>query len=127
MIKDSNPALLKTPAYSSTRIRFASLILVFITILALGAVAYFTERGIVVSRDWVIHTYQVRSQLNDLQLEVMRAWANEAPFLVAPGIEPFTPSSQQSELARQTVEELGRLTRDNPRQQERLERSRTSF
>ena len=121
MIKDSNPALLKTPAYPSTRIRFASLILVFITILALGAVAYFTERGIVVSRDWVIHTYQVRSQLNDLQLEVMRAWANEAPFLVAPGIEPFTPSSQQSELAQQTVEELGRLTRDNPRQQERLE------
>ena len=44
-----------------------------ITILALGAVAYFTERGIVLSRDWVIHTYQVRSQLNDLQLEVMHA------------------------------------------------------
>ncbi len=79
MIKDSNPALLKTPASLSPRIRFASLLLVFITILALGAVAYFTERGIVVNRDWVIHTYQVRSQLNDLQLEVMRAWANEAP------------------------------------------------
>lgn len=121
MIRDSNPALLKTPASSSTRIRFASLILVFITILALGAVAYFTERGIVVSRDWVIHTYQVRSQLNDLQLEVMRAGANGAPFLLTPGIERFTPSSQQSELARQTVEELARMTRDNPRQQERLE------
>lgn len=74
-----------------------------------------------VNRDWVIHTYQVRSQLNDLQLEVMRAWANEAPFLLTPGIERFTPSSQQSELALQTVEELRRLTRDNPRQHKRLE------
>ncbi|MGC1647495.1 MAG: ATP-binding protein [Candidatus Sulfotelmatobacter sp.] len=121
MIKDSNPALLKTPASLSPRIRFASLLLVFITILALGAVAYFTERGIMVNRDWVIHTYQVRSQLNDLQLEVMRAWANEAPILSTPGIERFTPSSQQPELALQTVEELRRLTRDNPRQQKRLE------
>ena len=124
MIKDSNPALLKMPASSSTRIRFASLMLVFITILALGAVAYFTERGIVVSRDWVIHTYQVRSQLNDLQLEVMRAGANEAPFLLTPGIERFTPFSQQAELARHTVEELRTLTRDNPQQQERLEQLR---
>ncbi len=40
---------------------------------------------------------------------------------MTPGIERFTPSSQQSELALQTVEELRRLTRDNPRQQKRLE------
>jgi signal transduction histidine kinase len=120
MTKDSNPALPKTPASSSTRIRFASLVLVFITILALGAVAYFTERGIAVSRDWVIHTYQVRSQLNDLQLEVMRAGA-DTPVRPMQGIGPFLQSNQQSDLARQTVEELRRLTRDNPRQQERLE------
>jgi CHASE3 domain sensor protein len=75
MTTNVHPALPKKPASSSTRIRFASLALVFITILALGAVAYFTERGIAVNRDWVIHTYQVRSQLNDLQLEVMRAGA----------------------------------------------------
>jgi signal transduction histidine kinase len=96
------------------------LALVFITILALGAVAYFTERGIAVNRDWVIHTYQVRSQLNDLQLEVMRAGA-ETPALSMQGIGQFPQSRQQSDLARQTVEELRRLTRDNPRQQERLE------
>jgi len=120
MTKDSNPALLKTPVSSSTRIRFASLVLVFITILALGAVAYFTERGTAVSRDWVIHTYQVRSQLNDLRLEVMRAGA-DTPVLPMQGIGPFLQSNQQSDLARQTVEELRRLTRDNPRQQERLE------
>jgi signal transduction histidine kinase len=121
MTKDSNPALLKTPALSSTRIRFASLVLVFLAILALGAVAYFTERGIAVGRDWVIHTYQVRSQLNDLQLEVMRAESTEPPVVSMRGNEPFPQSRQQSALARQTVDELRRLTRDNPRQQERLD------
>jgi hypothetical protein len=54
----SEPSKGQAPA--STAIRFTSLILVCLTIIALGAVAYFTERGIVVSRDWVIHTYQVR-------------------------------------------------------------------
>ena len=62
---------------SSTRLRIASFALVLLTINTLGAMAYFTERGIVVSRDWVIHTYQVRSQLNDLQLEISRDHANE--------------------------------------------------
>jgi signal transduction histidine kinase len=107
-------------ATSSTAIRFASLALVFITIIALGAVAYFTERGIVVSRDWVIHTYQVRSQLNDLQLEVMRAEASETMFLLMQGKQQHSRSSEQSDLANQTVEELRRLTADNPRQQQRL-------
>ncbi len=92
----------------------------FITILALGAVAYFTERGIAVSRDWVIHTYQVRSQLNDLQLEFMRAAEEESPLLSIQGRYEIPQSRQQSDLARHTVEELRRLTRDNPRQQERL-------
>ncbi len=39
---------------SSTTLRFASFAFVLLTIIALGAVAFFTERGIVVSRDWVI-------------------------------------------------------------------------
>ncbi len=109
MTKDSNPALPKTPASSSTRVRFASLVLVFLAILALGAVAYFTERGIAVSRDWVIHTYQVRSQLNDLQLEIMRAESTETRSSDARD-GPFPQSRQQSDLARQTVDELRRLT-----------------
>ena len=117
---NSNPELTKERTPSSTRIRFASLVLVFITILALGAVAYFTERGIAVSRDWVIHTYQVRSQLNDLQLEFMRAAEEESPLLSIQGRYEIPQSRQQSDLARHTVEELRRLTRDNPRQQERL-------
>lgn len=103
-------------------LRFASLILVFVAISALAAVAYFTERGILINRDWVIHTYQVRSELGDLQLEVLRVQGNQKDSLLMPGMHPFPPFSDKSDLARQTVVELRKLTRDNPRQQERLER-----
>src|SRR5579862_3400446 len=78
----TNPALPKvaTRGLSSNAIRFGSLILVVITIIALGAVAYFTERAIAIERDSVIHTYQVRSQLDDLQLEIIRAHASEIGY-----------------------------------------------
>lgn len=105
---------------SSTMVRFVSLLLVFLTLIALGAVAYVTERGIVVSRDWVIHTYRVRSQLNDLQLEIMRAQAFETTDLLMSQRQQDSQGNEQSDLALRTVDELRRLTVDNPRQQERL-------
>ena len=120
MMKNPNLAPSETQSSSSTKLRFASLVLVFLTIIALGLVAYFTEHGIAVSRDWVIHTYQVRSQLNDLQLEVMHAEADEKTALLTHEISALPQSGEQSDLARHTVDELRRLTRDNPNQQERL-------
>jgi signal transduction histidine kinase len=108
-------------ASSSTTIRFISLTLIFLTIIALGAVAYFTERGIVVSRDWVIHTYQVRAQLNELQLEVTRAQADETFNLLIPSKQQAPQLSELSDLALRTVAELRKLTIDNPRQQQRLD------
>jgi signal transduction histidine kinase len=106
-------------APASTVLRFASLILVCLTIIGLGAVAYFTERGIVVSRDWVIHTYQVRSHLNDLQLEIMRVQNNETNLLLG-GSPSLSQSGEQNDLARHTVNTLQSLTKDNARQQQRL-------
>ena len=120
MMRNVNPAPPKAPAPSSTTIRFASLVLVCLTIVALGAVAYFTERGIVRSRDWVVHTYQVRSQLSDLQLAVMNAEASETRSLLMRGGRRASLSHQQSDLALQAVEELRSLTKVNPRQRQRL-------
>ena len=112
---------LRTEGSSSTIVRFVSLTLVFLTIIALAAVAYFTERGIVVNRDWVIHTYQVRSQLDDLQLAVMRAQASEANYLLLQSKEQKLQFREQSDAARRTVHELRQLTTDNSRQQQRLD------
>src|SRR5690242_18324085 len=94
----------------SATIRFVSLALAFLTILALGAVAYYTERGIAASRDWVIHTYQVRSQLNDLELEIVRARASEATYLLTHQKDSLPESQEQTGLAHQTVEALRNLT-----------------
>jgi signal transduction histidine kinase len=121
MTRHPNPAPPKAHVSSSTTLRFAPLALVFITIIALAAVACFTERGIVVNRDWVIHTYQVRSQLNDLQLEVLRAKEDETDSLLMSGVEQGLQVREQFDLANRTVDQLRELTRDNTRQQERLE------
>jgi len=53
--------------------------------MAAGAVAYFTERGIVSGRDWVVHSYQVRSQLSDLRIEIMRARDSEVTSILTRG------------------------------------------
>ena len=119
MTKLASPITPEPKASSSAVIRLASFALVFLTIIALGAVAYFTERGIGINRDWVIHTYQVRSQLSELQLEIMRAQPAGGANFQGTQIAQFR---EQSELARQTVEELRRLTRDNSQQQQRLDR-----
>jgi CHASE3 domain sensor protein len=120
MVRNEHPAA-RGRISSSTTIRFASLGLAFITIIALGAMAYFTEREIVVSRDWVIHTYQVQSQLNQLQLELLRAQTNETSSLLLQQQEQRDQSTEQAELASQTVGVLRKLTADNPRQQIRLD------
>ncbi len=88
--------------------------------MAAGAVAYFTERDIVSGRDWVIHSYQVRSQLGDLQIEIMRARDGEVTSILSRDRAALPLSLEQAHLAALTVDELRRLTRDNPQQQQRL-------
>ena len=102
---------------SSAAIRFASLILVVVTIAALGALAFFTERGVVASRDLVIHTYQVRTQLNDLQLQLLQLERKSIPGKISAGLGQ---SRSPAEKARQTFDGLRKLTADNLSQQVRL-------
>lgn len=105
---------------SAQAIRLLSFTLVLLTVMAAGAVAYFTERGIVSGRDWVIHSYQVRSQLSDLQIEIMRARNGEVISILTRQDLGLPLSHEQANLAARTVDELRRLTRDNPEQQKRL-------
>ena len=118
MKKRSSDETKKGASASSRAIRFASLILVVVTIAALGAVAFFTERGIVASRDLVIHTYEVRIQLNDLQLQLMRLEEQAKPS--TPSKARLRQSQQAAGKARQTFDALRKLTGDNLSQQIRL-------
>ena len=104
----------------SRAIRFASLILVVVTIAALGALAYFTERGIVASRDLVIHTYQVRSHLNDLELQLMMLEERGKLSKASQARSGLRQSQEAAEKARKTFGSLRNLTADNLSQQARL-------
>jgi signal transduction histidine kinase len=104
----------------SRAIRFASLVLVVLTIAALGALAFFTERGIVASRDWVIHTYEVQAQLNDLQLQLMRLDEQLKPSKPNEARSRLRQSQQAAGKARQTFGALRKLTGDNLSQQMHL-------
>lgn len=103
----------------SRALRFASLILVVLTIAALGGLAFFTERGIVASRDLVIHTYEVRTQLNDLQLQLIWLARQASPAKPGSG-QGLGQSRSSAEKARQIFNTLRTLTSDNPSQQIRL-------
>lgn len=103
----------------STAIRFASLILVVVTIAALGGLAFFTERSIVASRDLVIHTYEVRTQLNDLQLQLNWLGRQVSPAKSSSG-RGLGQSRSSAEKARQSFDTLRTLTADNLSQRIRL-------
>jgi signal transduction histidine kinase len=95
--------------------------MVFLTVMAACALAYFTEQGIITGSDRVIHTYQARSRLSDLQVEVMRARDSEVNSLLSRDTGEIFASREQAQLATHLVDELRGLTKDNPAQQKLLQ------
>jgi CHASE3 domain sensor protein len=70
----------KTFSFSSPSVRFATIFLALLIIVVVGILAYVTEIGTMSSQEWVVHTYQVRSELNDLQMELTRIHASESAY-----------------------------------------------
>jgi CHASE3 domain sensor protein len=99
---------------SSTSIQFVSFAMVFLTVMAAGAVAYFTELEIVKGRDWVIHTYRVRSNLSNFESEIMRVRDRQENSVLRREEGLLPRSREQAQRAMSTAGELRRLTKDNP-------------
>ena len=80
-----------------------------------------TMKGMADSRDWLGHTYQVKSELADLQLNhvLLHEYETAAAAGSAEGRAALHSAGQ---AVRQSLARLKELTRDNPPQQERLER-----
>jgi signal transduction histidine kinase len=96
-------------AFSSPAARFATFF-----------VALVTEVSTTSSQEWVVHTYQVRSELNDLQSELTRVHASESAYLLAHDNEQLAQTHQEIDLVPKTLSTLRGLTWDNPSQQKRL-------
>jgi signal transduction histidine kinase len=80
-----------------------------------------TMKGMADSRDWLGHTYQVKSELADLQLN--HVLLHEYETAAAAGLaESRAALHSAGQAVRQSLARLKELTRDNPPQQERLER-----
>lgn len=107
-------------AFSSPAMRFASFFLALVIIVVVGILAYVTDIGTTSSQEWVIHTYQVRSELNDLQLELARVHASESAYLLAHEDAQLALTHQQEELIPKTLSTLRGITWDNSSQQKRL-------
>jgi signal transduction histidine kinase len=100
--------------------RWGSLILTFILLGATGAVGYVTVTQVKNSRDLVLHTYQVRGLLKDLRADIGESHANFDLYQLSRNPNEATQLEQQVVEQARILEELLRLTRDNPTQQERL-------
>lgn len=107
-------------AFSSPAARFATFFVALVIIVVVGILAYVTEVSTTSSQEWVVHTYQVRSELNDLQLEFTRVHASESAFLLAHDDEQLTETQQEIALVPKTLSTLRGLTWDNSSQQKRL-------
>jgi signal transduction histidine kinase len=111
----------KTP--SPEPVRAVSLIPVFFGffIIAIIAVAaYLTQRGVSNSTNWVLHTYDVRSELQNLQTQLAEIRASALAYSGSGDEFQLQFFRQHSQYISNAFEDLRKLTADNPQQQQRL-------
>jgi signal transduction histidine kinase len=101
-------------------VRFAALILALVLIVTTGVIAYFTEAGVMNSRSWVLHTYEVKADLEDLQGSLGELRASSGLYLLLHDSTELADAGQQASRIQELSANLQRLTQDNPSQQRRL-------
>jgi PAS domain S-box-containing protein len=103
--------------------RIASLALVFsiLLLLAIGIVSYFRIRALAADNSSLIHTYQVREQLLTLSSNIVSARAEMRAFLLRRDSNYLDRYKARSRATADSVTGLQALTRDNPRQQARIQ------
>jgi signal transduction histidine kinase len=99
----------------------ASLIFALVMIVTTGVIAYFTEAGVMDSRSWVLHTYQVKDNLEELQATLNEMRASGELYLLSNNKSELLRSREQASKIRDLAGTIQQLTLDNPSQQRRLE------
>ena len=97
-----------------------SLILGLLVVLGTAGFAYQTELGVDSNRQWVSHTYDVRSELQALQTRLAETRASAIAFAVTQDETQRREFRADSEGVPTLLENLRALTADNPRQQQRI-------
>lgn len=91
-----------------------------IVICAIGIFGYVTQSGVGNSRAWVLHTYEVRSELQNLETQLAEARANALVYASSGDESQLKDFRMHSVNIEQALQHLRALTADNERQQYRL-------
>ena len=89
-------------------------------IAAIGIFAYVTQVGVSNSRNWVLHSFQVGSQLQTLQTQFAGIRANALAYAESGDTGQLRDFRTRVAAISSLIENLRKLTMDNSRQQYRL-------
>jgi methyl-accepting chemotaxis protein len=91
------------------------------TVLAvIAAVSYYNVERLIENDAWVKHTYQVQHALNELVEQVITGESSMRAYMVTGDEYYFEPYNAALAAVPRALEDLRKLTADNPNQQRRL-------
>ncbi|MCL6755312.1 response regulator [Nostoc sp. CCCryo 231-06] len=91
------------------------------TLTTIGLISYQSTNELIETSAKESHTYQVLSQLEDLSLQLTNAETGQRGYIITGEPRYLEPYNAAIEVLNQKVNELQRLTADNPNQQNRLD------
>jgi signal transduction histidine kinase len=110
----------KAPPRSARPASLIPVLLGFLFLAVIAVEAFLTQRGINNSTNWVVHTYDVRGELQNLRTQLAEIRVSALAYSGSGDETERQVFRQHSEYIEKASEHLRKLTADNARQQERL-------
>ncbi|MFN6464761.1 MAG: response regulator [Nostoc sp. DedVER02] len=98
-----------------------SFVLSLATLTTIGLICYQSTNELIETSSKETHTYQVLSQLEDLNLQLTNAETGQRGYIITGEERYLEPYNAAIGVLNQRVKELQRVTSDNPNQQNRLD------
>jgi signal transduction histidine kinase len=92
----------------------------FFIIAVIAVAAYLTQRGVSNSTNWVLHTYDVRSELQNFQTQLAEIRGSALVYGMSGDESQLQLFRQHSQYISSAFDDLRKLTTDNAAQQQRL-------
>jgi PAS domain S-box-containing protein len=87
-----------------------------------GLISYFSIQKLVGDRQWVEHTHQVLNEIDRASEGIKDAAREQRGYLKTPNDEFLKTHQTYIQTTQASLESLGKLTSDNPQQQQRLDK-----
>src|SRR5882672_1380021 len=91
-----------------------------LTLIVIAAVSYRNANRLIENDAWVAHTHQVRTELADLLSQLKDAETGQRGYLITGEDSYLAPYQSALAAIQGTLDDVRKLTADNPNQQRRL-------